>query len=389
MKTVVERVDALKPEVAALIREIHDNPEVGYQEYKAVELQAALLEKYGFTVEKGVAGLDTAYRAVYKGAKEGPRVGYLAEYDALEGMGHACGHNMIAGVACGCAIALKDAVDEYGGEVVVVGAPAEEPDGGKVILSKAGFYDDLDVAMMAHPLQEFARSGKMYAIQPLQFEFYGRESHAAAEPEKGINALDGVLQLFTAINALREHVKSTVRMHGIVKHGGDAANIVPGYACAQFYIRDASTKYLQEVVERVKKCAEGAAACTGTEVKITEFENAFDSVVTNETLSARATEHLKSEGIGVDCELPVENSSGSSDFGNVSSRCPAMHAWFDVTGDVNIGPHMQEFTTCTASDYAVDNMIKQIKALVMTGEDVLTQPEFLAEIKAEFERVVK
>jgi len=386
MKNILERIELLKPEITALVKDIHANPEVGHKEFKAVEFQAALLEKHGFKVEKEVAGIKTAFTATYEGKKPGPTVGYLAEYDALEGMGHACGHNMIAGVACCCAIALKEEVDEYGGKVMVVGAPAEETDGGKVYLAKAGVYDQLDVALMAHPDYAFVKSGDMYAIRPLQFDFYGRESHAAAEPEKGINALDGVLQLFTAVNALREHVRSSVRMHGIIKHGGDAANIVPGYASAQFYIRDADKNYLAEVVERIKACAEGAAACTGTELKIIEFENAYDNVATNNTLSDRATDYLLE--LGVEGPIPKEDSLGSSDVGNVSQICPTIHAWFDVTGTRDIATHMREFTNCVVSEYGLNNMYIQIAALTKTGKDVLSQPEFLAEVKDEFKKNV-
>jgi len=389
MEKVLKKINALKPEVDALVMEIHDNPEIGHQEFKAVELQTALLERHGFEIERNVADLKTAFIASYKckDGKVGPRVGFLAEYDALEGMGHACGHNMIAGIACCSAMALKDVVDEYGGEVLVVGAPAEETDGGKVYLANAGIYDTLDAALMAHPSYGFYKSGDMYAIQPLEFEFFGRESHAAAEPEKGINALDGVLQMFTAINALREHVKSSVRMHGIVKHGGDAANIVPGYASAQFYIRDADKHYLAEVVERVKKCAEGVAACTGTKLKISEFENGYDNVVTNETLSDRATQYLYDQG--VEGPISVAISLGSSDIGNVSQRCPSIHAWFDVTGTKDIATHMQEFTACTVSEYGLKNMYIQAAALTKAGEDLFTQPEFLEAVKNEFERNVR
>lgn len=384
MKTVQQRIEELKPEIDRLVKEIYENPEPGHQEFKAVELQKALLEKYGFTVEKNTAGLPTAFTAVYKSAKEGPVIGYLSEYDALKGMGHACGHNMIAGLACCCAIAMRDAADQYGGEVAVIGAPAEETDGGKVELAEAGVYDRLSVALMAHPWYRFAGSGNMYALKPLQFEFFGKESHAAAEPEKGINALDGAMQTFVAINALREHLRDSVRIHGIIKDGGKAANIVPGYACAQFYVRAATSGYLKEVVEKVRHCAIGAAECTGTTVKISDYETSYDNMMSNDTLSDRMILHLKELGISGD--IRPEHTKGSSDIGAVSHRCPAIHGWFDITGDESIGTHMDGFARCTISEYGLNNMYLQAAALIMTGEDVLRDPDFLKTIYQEFEK---
>lgn len=385
MKAIIERLEALKPEIAAMVKDMHDNPELGHQEFHAMELQAALLEKHGFTVEKGVADVKTAYIAKYKGEKDGPKIGYLAEYDALPGLGHACGHNMIAGVACGAAIALKDAVDKFGGEVWVVGAPAEETDGGKVYLAKAGCYDPLDAAMMAHPSESWGMSGNMYAIEPLQFEYFGKAAHAAAFPEDGINALDGVMQLFAAVNALREHLRDSVRIHGIINHGGDAANIVPDYASAQFYARAASTNYLKEVVEKMKRCAHGAAECTGTTVKITNFENAYDNMMSIDVMSERATSYLYEQGIPEG--MARVDISGSSDVGSVSQKCPTIHAWFGVTGgDESIRVHTLDFPPHTISEEGTRCMMIQTAALVKTGEDLLSDPAFLAAATAEYER---
>lgn len=384
MKTVQQRIEELKPEINNLVKDIHDNPELGHQEFKAVEMQTRLLEKYGFSVEKNTAGLATAFTAIYNGSKDGPTIGYLSEYDALEGMGHACGHNMIAGLACCSAIAMRQAAEQYGGRIMVIGAPAEETDGGKVHLAKAGIYDQLSVALMAHPWYKFALSGNMYALEPLQFEFFGKEAHAAAEPEKGVNALDGAMQTFAAINALREHLRDSVRIHGIIKDGGKAANIVPGYACAQFYVRAASSNYLKEVAEKIRHCALGAAECTGTAVKITNYETSYDSMMSNDTLSNRMAVHLNE--LGITGELKPEHTKGSSDIGAVSQRCPAIHGWFDITGDESIGTHMAGFADCTISDYGLKNMYIQAASLVMTGEDVLRDPSFLNAAVDEFER---
>ncbi|MBQ4410380.1 MAG: amidohydrolase, partial [Firmicutes bacterium] len=203
MKSIEERVDALVPEIRALAHEIHEDPELGMQEFHAVALLTEVLKKHGFAIERNVCGLETAFIASYKGAKPGPIVGFLAEYDALNGLGHACGHNLIGSLAVCNAIALKDAIDEYGGEVRVIGAPAEETLGGKVNLAAAGRYDDLAVAMMAHPFGRHAASGSMNAIDSQRFEFFGKSAHAAGAPHEGINALNGVLKTFDLIDALR------------------------------------------------------------------------------------------------------------------------------------------------------------------------------------------
>lgn len=382
MRPVNERIDALRQEISAMGIAIHENPELGFEERLAVRLQKELLEKYGFTVETGTAGLETAYTAVYRSGRPGPVLGYLAEYDALPEMGHACGHNLICCVACTAGIALRDAVDEYGGEVWVIGAPAEETSGGKVDLGKAGIYSKLDAALMAHPLGRFAGSGNMFAIDPLQFEFFGQEAHAAAEPEKGINALDAAIQTFNNINALRQHLRDDVRIHGIIANGGAAPNIVPGYACARFYVRSASTAYLKEVSEKVKRCAQAGADAAGATLKITNFENGYDNLMSNRLLSDRAIEHLRA--LGVEGEIPTEDTKGSSDIGDVSQYCPTIHMWFDVTGDPNIGTHTKEFAVCTGSEYALKNTFLQAAALTLTGEDLLKDPSFLAAVKKEF-----
>ncbi len=384
MMDVRERVEALKPEISELVKTLHANPELGMEERFAVKLQAELLTNHGFKVETGIAGLETSYIASYKGEKDGPRIAFLAEYDALPDLGHACGHNMIAGIACCGGIALKDAVDQYGGEVLVIGAPGEETDGGKVYLADAGYYDNLDAAMLAHARHQYAQSGSMYAIEALQFEYFGKEAHASAAPETGVNALDSVIQLFVSINAMREHLRDTVRIHGIINNGGSAPNTVPGYASARFYVRDRSTKYLREVVKKVKLCAEAAAVATGATLKITNFENGYDGLMTNRTLSQRVTDKLYELGIKVD--IQPNHSKGSTDMGAVSQKCPAIHAWFDITGDESVMDHTPEFALCTVSEYGLKHMFLQAEAMVMTGEDLLRDPEFLASVKEEHQK---
>ena len=384
MKTIQERVEAIRPEIRAVAHQIHEDPELGLQEFHAVAALTELLEKHGFAIEKNVCGLETAFIASYKGAKPGPVIGFLAEYDALKGMGHACGHNMIGALACCNAIALKDAVDEYGGEVQVIGAPAEETAGGKVNLAEAGRYDSLAVAMMAHPYNRHAASGTMSAIDSQRFEFFGKAAHAGGAPFEGINALNGVLETFSQINALRQHITPDAKISGIITNGGKAANIVPDYASAEFYIRANSSAYLRGLSEKVKNCARGAALGTGTRLEITNFEGWYDDLHTNRTLCERAVKYTKE--FGVTQGMEPYNATGSSDIGNVSYRCPSIHQWFDVTNDTSVGTHTEGLCIGADSDYGYEQMFLVSKAFVKTAEDVLTDPAFLAAIREDFER---
>jgi len=386
MKTIQERVDALQKEMREISHAIHEDPEPGLQEFHAVALLTGVLEKYGFTVERNVCGLETGFIATYKSTKPGPVIGYLAEYDALRDMGHACGHNMIGTLAVCCGIALRDAIDEYGGEVRVLGAPAEETWGGKVNFAEAGLYDDLAVALMAHPFNRHAQSGTFHAIDSQRFEFFGKAAHAAGAPEEGINALNGCIETFNGINALRQHIRSTAKISGVIRDGGKVANVVPDYAMAEFYIRDADSKSLLKLREKVINCARGAALATGTELKVTNFEGWYDDLHTNVTLAQRATQHTKA--FGVKQGMEVYNSTASSDIGNVSYRCPTIHQWVDVTGDPNVGIHTPELMAAADSDYGYEQLFIVAKALVATAEDVLTEPEFLAAVRKEFDELV-
>ena len=383
MKSIQERVEAIAPEIRALGHAIHEDPELGMQEFHAVALLTEALEKHGFAIERNVCGLETAFIATYKGAKEGPVIGFLAEYDALNGLGHACGHNLIGSLAVCNAIALKDAIDEYGGEVRVIGAPAEETLGGKVNLAAAGCYDDLAVAMMAHPFGRHAASGSMNAIDSQRFEFFGKSAHAAGAPHEGINALNGVLKTFDLIDALRQHITPDARVSGVIKEGGKAANIVPDYAMAEFYIRANTSSYLIGFSEKVKNCAKAASLATGARLEITNFEGWYDDLHTNFTLSDRAVKYTKEFGVTQD--MTQYDSTASSDIGNVSYRCPTIHQWFDVTGDPGIGIHTEGLRCGADSDYGYEQMFIVSKAFVKTAEDVLTDPEFLAAVRREFE----
>ena len=383
MKSVNDRIEAIREEVRALGHDIHEHPELGMEEFHAVQIITEMLEKYGFSIERNVCDIKTSFIASYKGRKSGPVIGFLAEYDALPGLGHGCGHNLIASLAVSNGIALRDAIDEYGGEVRVIGCPAEETRGAKVELANAGKFDDLSVAMMGHPCGRHGASGIMYALDSERFEFFGKSAHAGGAPWMGINALNGVIETFNNINALRGHIEPDARVAGIITDGGKGAGIVPDFAAAQFYIRSPRSSYLREFSEKVKNCARAAALATGTSVEIINFEGWYDDLHTNQTLSERAVKYTKE--FGVTQSMEPYNSSGSSDIGNVSYRTPSIHQWFDVTGDPDIGTHTPGLCAGADSDYGYDQMFIVSRAFVKTAEDILSDPAFLADIRAEFD----
>ncbi len=386
---IIELTQNLEQELKELSIKIYENPELGYQEHKSSKLHIDLLKKYGFEVEENYMNIETGFRAEYDSKKEGPTVAFLVEYDALPGIGHGCGHNILGATSTGASIVLKQVIDEIGGKVVAFGTPAEETSGAKVVFVDEGAFDDVDFAMMAHPNYAYNRSGKSLALEPIEFEFTGKTSHAAAAPEKGINALDAVINTFNAINALRQQTKSDARIHGVITNGGDAANIIPDKAVAQFYVRAKTKTYLDELVEKVKNCAKGAALGAGVEIKISNYELSYDNLVTNHTMDNLFVEKLVELGIPKEDIKDPREGYGSVDAGNVSHVCPTIHPYFDITNDENIAPHTREFASCTLTGYAYANMKITIGALVLTAAEILKNKELMEKIKEEFEKAEK
>ena len=384
---VLELTNKLSPELNELSLQIFEHPELGNEEYNSCKLHKEILEKYGFTIYEKFSGVETGFKAEYKSAKDGITVAYMAEYDALPEIGHGCGHNLLGTVSTGAGIVLKEIIDEIGGTVIVFGTPAEETSGAKITYVENHEFDNVDIALIAHPGSEYTKSGTSLALEPVQFEFYGKTAHAAAAPEKGVNALDAAISTFNNINALREHMNSDSRVHGVIIDGGKAANIVPDYSKSQFYVRSSSKSYNEELLERVKNCARGAALATGTELKITKFEFSYDNMVTNETLSNVFNEKIFEIANIKMCE-PSKN-TGSIDAGQVSQVCPTIHPYFDITNDKNIIGHTREMANSTLTKYAKEQMKNTIGALVMTAVEVITNKKLYQEIKHEFENSIK
>ncbi|MCA1038068.1 M20 family metallopeptidase [Bacillus infantis] len=386
MKQIIQNeIEKNKQEFINISTYIGENPELGHEEFKSSAILIETLEKHGFSVEKGTCGLPTAFRAVYDSGIAGAAIGLMAEYDALPEVGHACGHNLIGTMAIAAGIGLSKAVGETGGKVIVYGTPAEETKGGKVTMAENGIFDELDVAMMVHPLSKYLKSGRSLAMDAIQFEFFGKSAHAAASPEKGINALDAVLQTFNSINALRQHITSDARIHGIIPEGGKAANVVPDYASAQFYVRASSRSYVNELVEKVKACAQGAALQTGAEMKASFYEFSYDDMQTNQHLSDAFTKELI--GLGIDPGEIHEDrdGSGSLDMGNVSQAVPSIHPYIKICNE-DFACHTHEFREAAMSSQAQEAMILGAKAMALTGYEILASEELLQSIKEEFKK---
>lgn len=382
-------VDRLAPELRKLALDIHDNPELGLQEYKACAWQKELLGKYGFAIEENFCDIETSYKAVYKGRKPGPKIAFLAEYDALPELGHGCGHNLIAMVSVGCGIACREFADEYGAQIDVIGTPAEETAGTKVPMSAKGVFDGYDAVMMAHPAFANAESINTIAMDAYKIEFFGRPAHAAAAPHEGINALDAMINFFNLVNAMRQQTKPDARIHGIITDGGKAANVIPDYTTANFYIRANRVADVKKLAERVRNCAAGAALGTGCTYKMEYNEENFKDTCTNKALNNLAVDNIQpflSEPI---YRLGDIHAPGSSDLGDVSYEAPAIQVIFKIGEYPNPmgGGHTPEMAAAAGSEYGINNGLNFVKGLVMTAIELMTKPEALAAVKEEFSHV--
>jgi amidohydrolase len=380
--TLHDTIQAYSPRLIEIAAFIGAHPELGHEEKQATALLSSDLETLGFHVARETLGLSTAFIAEYRSSKPGPIIGLLAEYDALPELGHACGHHLICTMALGAAAGLRAIADETGGTIRVYGTPAEETKGAKIDMAAAGLFDDCDIAIMAHPYHIYEKSGASLAMDALQFEFYGKAAHAAANPDQGINALDAVILLFNAVNSLRQQTKDDARIHGIISHGGQAPNIIPDYAAAQFYVRSATRAYTNELARKVTACAEAAGIATGCKLTATNYEYSYDEMRTNEALSEAFTSNLITSGIALK-DIRIGHDNGSLDLGNVSLRCPAIHPYIKVV-DEPFQLHTKEFRDAAQTEPAYRAMVFGATMLAYTALNVLTDAQLLHRIKAEF-----
>jgi len=380
---VVAEIDARRDELIRIADEIHANPEVGFQEFESAALLSGKLEENGFAVERGVAGLETAFVATLAGRDGGPTVAFLAEYDALPGLGHACGHNLIGTAAVGAGLGMKAVLPELAGTIQVIGTPAEEGGGGKAIMVDAGVFAGVDAAMMMHPSSRNLLGRLALTAYSISIEFFGKPAHAAAKPDEGINALDALILTYNGINALRQHLRDDARIHGTITHGGEAPNIVPKYAAGQFIVRAGDTPYAAEVLEKVRACAEGAALATGARLEFKQVGPRYDARMPNPKLVALFKGNM--EALGLEVELATGSERmGSSDIGNVSQVIPAIHPYVAIAAE-EVGGHTDEFRKAAASPAGHNGLINGAKALAMTAVDLLAEPANVAEAKKAFE----
>jgi amidohydrolase len=368
---IAEAVERLGDDLERLSRTIHANPELGYEEVKACGWISEFLDRQGFRVEKGVAGVDTAFRATLE-AGDGPTIAILCEYDALPGIGHACGHNVIAtaGAGAGAALAaIRSALPR--GRVLVIGTPAEEGGGGKIKLIRGGVFDGVDAAMMIHGFDRTLLHQDLLGIVRAGFEFTGKASHASADPWEGVNALDACVQMFNAVGMLRQQTRPDCRIHGIITHGGAAANIIPEHAAAMFYVRAPRIDQMRELYQRVVACARGAALATGATVSVTEHDNVYEPLTSNPVLLELFAANMPAAGLKEG--QPIPDRLGSSDIGNVSQVVPAIQPMVEIAPH-GTAIHTREFAAAAVAPLARAGMLAAAKTMAMTTFDLLADP---------------
>lgn len=363
---------------------IHAKPEVSDFEYFASQTLSEQLKKEGFEIELPAAGHRTGFAATYKSNKPGPTVVFLAEYDALAGLGHGCGHNVFGATSSLASAALKSIVDQIGGEVRVYGTPGEE--GGqngsaKGSFVKKGYLKDVDFALCTHPGSgsEDGLSTRNYACAPVDIEFWGKPAHAAGCPQDGINALDAQILTYAAIGVLRQQPTDRIRIHGVIVEGGTAPNVIPEYTKAKYYIRAADIDTLHELYEKVENIVKGSALQTGCTSSMKLYQNLVENMVLTPALDAIYEKYITELGNTVkhveDVVMP-----GSSDVGNISQVVPTIQPHISIT-DVQIAGHSQDMVNASCSQKAMDAIVKGAKALAFTALELFENPEELAKVK--------
>lgn len=382
-KRVVSEVDRRRDELIALSLKLHANPETAFQEEKASAWLADCLEAEGFALERGICQLPTAFRASH-GEGE-PKVAFLAEYDALPGVGHGCGHNIIGTASTAAGLAAKAVVADTGGTVLVIGTPAEEAAGGKVYMASRGAFEGLTCAMLVHPGNREVAVNSSLACLELNVEFHGKAAHAAARPEAGLNALDAMVTSFVNIGLLRQQLRDSARIHGIITDGGQAVNVIPHHTAASLLIRAEDDPYLDDALkERVLACFQAGAQATGCQMEYRWGEQSrYKAMRTNHALADAYVANIETLGRKV-TEPEPRRSMGSTDMGNVSAIVPAIHPTIAVA-PADIPIHTEQFREIAASEVAHKALLDSAKALAMTAVDVLTDSNLRKRMREEFE----
>ena len=393
--TVIATIEREREAILQVADTIHASPELALEEHAAAALLAKTCERYGFNVERGSGGLPTAFIARKRGTGPGPVVAFLAEYDALPGLGHGCGHNLLAGSTLAAAVGVAAVMDRLPGEILLIGTPAEESESGKIRMIAAGAFTGVDIALSSHhggdsttvavkPMQ-----GTCLAVAHLRFAYHGRTAHAAADPHEGINALNAVIHLFTGLDALRQHVTPDVRIHGIITDGGLAANVVPEFAAAEILVRAATVEAVEATVARARAVGEGAALMTGATLEFSQPGPTCADVRPNYALGRLLRAKLPL------VDLPERDPDGShanqtapgaysTDLGNVSRIMPTATITFAIS-ETPIRGHSVEVVAASISPLGRENALKTGMALALAAVELLADPALVAEARAEFD----
>ena len=362
---------------------VWNHPELAYKEVFACGEQVKLLRSFGFEVANPHCGLDTAYRA--DSGEGNPAFAFVAEYDALPKLGHGCGHNLICTAALAAAYATRELLKKYNlpGHIVLLGTPAEESGGGKVRMLEKKCLDGIDAAMMVHPSWRSTPDTGSTAIRRFDVEFQGKAAHAAGAPELGRNALDAVLLLFSGLNAWRQQLPETARVHGIILDGGEAPNIIPDSAKCRFYLRSTEEKWIEIMERRFREMVRGAELMTATTGTISPYNVPYMSRNPNPAMNEIYFDAAKE--LGLNPVIPKRGGRGSSDFGDFSHTVPGIHPYFGVA-DHEIAGHSTDFAEASATEYALDQALKAAAAMAKVGFLFLTDGEFRRKVKAEFDQ---
>ncbi|KAI8378993.1 hypothetical protein BD560DRAFT_453333 [Blakeslea trispora] len=385
-KVINKAIDDVNDELRKISLDLHEHPETGMKEYHAHDILTAFLEKQGFKVTRHAYDIETAFMAEYSQGS-GRRIGICSEYDALPGLGQGCGHNLIAISGLASAIGIKAALEhkKASGKVILFGTPAEELSIGKILLTqKRAFQDNVDVCMMLHPTAYDHQYASFIAVNDVKVEFFGKASHAAGAPWEGVNALDAIVQVWNNISMMRQQLEPTDRVHGIVTDGGVAANVIPDYTSAFFFVRTTRASQLERLMKKLEDSFEAAAIATGCQVKYTWREiGVTKDVVQNTPLSDHYAHHMKKYGIKFPSrEDQMRAAGGSTDMGNVSYELPCIHPTFGI--DTTASNHTIEFTEAAKTPVAHTNTLRASKCLAATGVDVLLSDNYFDSIQHDF-----
>ena len=383
-ETMFQSIETNIENYMTMVQSLYDNPEIGNEEFKTMKLLVAYLEQAGFKTTAGYV-VPTGFLGEYDTGKPGPTIAVMCEFDALPEIGHGCGHNLIANIGIATGEAVKSVINQFGGKLLVIGTPAEENFGGKVSMAEAGVFDNVDAALMVHPGNFNGVGIRTSALNPIKFEFFGKTAHGC-HPETGASALDAAVMSYLQINLLRQFADPATFIHGIIRDGGGAANVVPGYASMEYYFRAPKMKVAKQLTARAIQAVDGICQANGVTYKTSTYECPYEDTVINYKLAEILTE--KYTEIGLTDIRPVDElASDSSDIGAASYRCPTIQGFIKICGpEVNL--HTTAMADATISPEGRQGLINAAKGLSLTILELLENPEALAAVKAEFDETI-